>query len=146
MSRMRSLTAALLATALVACGDDGTGPGPETFAGNWTATRLEFVSTVNPAQRIEVIALGATFSLLLRSNGTWDATLTFPGEPDEDLSGTWTSTVDVFTMVETGGSNTMQFDYLLAGNTLTLTGADGEFDLNDDGVDDPVLINITLTR
>ena len=45
-----------------------------------------------------------------------------------------------------GSNNQMQFDATLSGNTLTLTGADRDYDLNDDGMPEPAKLNLTLTR
>jgi hypothetical protein len=147
MRSIRTLAFGLAAAlTLLSCGDDGTGPGPETLAGTWTATRFEYVDATDATNRVELIGLGGTLVVQLQGNGTFSYAVTFPGEPDETSSGTWSSTADTFTMQESGSSFGLTFDFVLAGNTLTLTGADTEYDFDDDGVDDEAELNITLVR
>ncbi|MBS1242166.1 MAG: hypothetical protein H6R40_1593 [Gemmatimonadetes bacterium] len=124
----------------VACSDD-TGPSEDELVGTWNATKLEFVA---PGVAVDAIAFGATMQLVLGSNGTYTVTLGFPGEGTETETGTWSASEDVLTL--SGSDGDMQFDMSLSGNTLTLTGADGEFDVDDDGVDDPVTVNVTLVK
>jgi hypothetical protein len=146
MRAIRTLVLGLAALTLISCGDDGTGPAPETFAGTWTATRFEYVDATDATNRIELIGLGATLVLQLQGNGTFSYTVTVPGEPDETSSGTWSNTADTFTMQEAGSSFGLTFDFVRSGNTLTLTGADAEYDIDDDGVEEEAKLNITLVR
>jgi hypothetical protein len=124
----------------VACSDD-TGPSEDELVGTWNATKLEFVTE---GLTFDAIAFGATLQLVLRGDGTYTVTLGFPGEPAETETGTWSASEDVLTL--SGSSGDMQFDMSLSGGTLRLTGADGEFDIDDDGVDEPVKVNLTLVR
>ena len=124
----------------VACSDD-TGPSEDELVGTWNATKLEFVGG---GLTIDVIAFGATLEMVLRSDQTYTITLGFPGEPSETETGTWSASKDVLTLSDSDGE--MQFDMSLSGNTLSLANADGEFDVNDDGIDDPVKINLTLVK
>jgi hypothetical protein len=127
----------------VACSDD-TGPSEDELVGTWNATKFEFVSVANPNLKLDAIAFGATLMMVLHSDGTYTITTGFPGEPTETETGTWSASEDVFTLSDSEGD--MQFDMSLSGNTLTLAGADGEFDLNDDGIDEPAKVNVTLVR
>lgn len=142
----RMVLAAACASALVAC-DDGTGPSAEELAGTWNATKAELVSVANPSIRLDVVALGGTVQLVLNENKTFTLTSTLPGEPAEVASGTWSSSVDQLTLTFTSGlSGDMQFDMALSGDTLTLGGADDDFDFNDDGVEEPAKVYLTLAR
>lgn len=137
----------VLAALGAGCSDDGgTGPSQESLAGTWRATKLEYVSVANPANRVEAIGLGMTFTIVLQGNGTFAVTMTHPGEPNESFTGTWSVSHDVFTMRETGEPFDMQFDFVLSGSTLTLTGADVDFDINGDDVEEPCKVNVTLVR
>jgi hypothetical protein len=146
---MRTLTRTWLmaaaATTMVACGDDGgTGPDPETLVGSWRATKAELVSVANPATKVDLVAQGATVLLVLTEAKAFTLTLTVPGQPAEVTTGTWTSSQDLLSLNYSGGN--WQFDLVLSGNTLTLSGANGEWDFNDDGIDDPVKVNLILAR
>lgn len=147
---MRSLrTIPLVALlAAVACGDDdGTGPAPATLAGTWQATKVEYVLVANPNTRIDLVQLGGTATLVLESAGAFTAVSTFPGEPPFTSAGTWSASADVLTLSFISGQfGTWQFDMTLSGNTLTLSGADADFDVDDDGQDDPAKLNLVLVR
>ena len=142
----RLVFAGMLALAVACGGDDDNGPSSSDFTGTWDATKFEFVNVANTADRIEVIGLGGSLTVVLNSNGTCTLTIQIPGEPPEVENCTWSAGVDVFTLRPSSMSGQFQFDYTLSGNTLTLTGADAEFDFNDDGIDDAAKLNITLVR
>lgn len=146
MRAFRTLGLALTALTLASCGDDGTGPSAESLAGTWTATAFEYVSTADPGDRVELIGLGGTLVTEIRSGGTYSYVFTLPGQPTETSTGTWSSTADTFTMHESGSTFALTFDMVLSGNTLTLTGADTEYDFDLDGVDDDAELNLTLVR
>lgn len=141
----RSLIVMLVAALAAACGGGGSGAAPAELVGSWGATRLEFVSAAAPTTRVEVIAQGASLTVVLSEGGTFEETLQVPGEPDEDRSGAWSASSDILTLTYSPTSS-MQFGYTLAGDTLTLGGADGEFDFDDDGSDEAAKVNVTLTR
>jgi hypothetical protein len=129
----------------LACGGSGGGAGPE-LAGTWTATKFEFVSTASPATRVELLAMGGHATLVLRADKTYTVTTEIPGEPTETRSGTWASSSDVLTLRQTGIAGDLQFDYALSGNTLTASGANGEFDFDGDGAMEPAKLSIVATR
>jgi len=140
----RILVAGLVAGAVGACGGDGTGPSEQTLTATWHATKAEFVSVVNPAQKVDLVAIGGSVVLTLNANNTFTMTTTTPGKPVEQVSGTWSSSTDVLTL--TYGLGNSQFDMALNGDMLLLTGANGSFDVNGDSVDDEVKVNLTLLR
>lgn len=135
---------ALVAAGAVGCGSDGTGPSPDTLAATWNATQAQFISVTNPAQMADVVGMGGSVPLTLNANNTFTMTTMTPGHPMEQLSGTWSSSIDVLTLHH--GSGTSQFQMTHSGNTLTLTGAHGSFDVNGDDVDEEVTMNFTMTR
>jgi hypothetical protein len=140
----RTLLAGLVAAAAAGCGGDQTGPSPNTLTATWNATSAQFVSVANPAQMAELVGMGGSVKLTLNANNTFTMTTMSPGNPMEQLTGTWSSSVDVLTL--THGTGTSQFDMTLNGNTLTLKGAHGSFDVNGDDVDEAVTMNFTMTR
>jgi hypothetical protein len=76
----------------------------------------------------------------------YTVTTEIPGEPTETRSGTWASSSDVLTLRQTGIAGDLQFDYALSGNTLTASGANGEFDFDGDGAMEPAKLSIVATR
>ena len=135
---------------LASCGGDGddtTGPVNNGLVGTWDATAIQLTSVADPADVVELISQGANGRLVLQSNGDFGLSIGIPGEPTEFGNGTWGST-DVLTLNFGDGDiqGTWQFDIDLNGNTLRLTGADTEWDFDDDGTDDPAKLDLTLTR
>jgi hypothetical protein len=130
---------------LVACSGDDTTSSVD-LAGTWNVTRYELVSTTSSPTRVDLIALGATAQLVMRSDGTYQLTMTGTGAQDETGSGTWSASSDVVTITRVGMSGQMQFNYSLSGSTLTLVGADTEWDFNGDGVDEPAKLNMTVVK
>lgn len=140
----QAVFAGLVAAAAAGCGSDGTGPSPDTLTATWNATKAQFVSVANPAQMAEVVGMGGSVTLTLNANNTFTMTTMTPGHPMEQLTGTWSSSIDVLTLHH--GSGTSQFEMTHSGNTLTLMGAHGSFDVNGDNADEEVTINLTMTR
>lgn len=151
---MRVAVVALVAAAVLsgACGSsDGgsgspTGPSGSTLAGTWKATRAEFVGVANPSQRVEVVALGVSVTLVLTSGGTFTLTIVEPGVPPEVTNGSWTSSSDTLRMTPGGMSWSWEFDMNLSGSTLALSNATFEFDVNGDDRDDQTKLSMTLVR
>ncbi|HSB55680.1 MAG TPA: hypothetical protein VLD58_15070 [Gemmatimonadales bacterium] len=137
-----------LGVAVAACGGGATAPSPTSFAGSWRATKVEYVSIANPATKIDVIAQGATLTVQLNAGGSYSSVMTIPGEPQENTTGTWSASSDIFTMhwLEGAIPNEMQFDYALGSSTLTLTGADTDFDFAGTGQSQAAKLNVTLVR
>ena len=136
----------LATTALsLACGGgNGTGPSPETLTGTWQATKAEMVSQANPATKVDLVALGGQVRLVLTGSKTFTLTVSMPGDPDEITTGSWSSSVDLLTLAYASGA--WQFSMTLSGDPLTLSGADAEYDFNDDGQDEPAKINLVMVR
>jgi phosphoheptose isomerase len=149
---MRAPHVVLLAAAAVgvACGGSSSSTSPSQIAtglvGTWRATRANYRSVANAALQTEVIAQGTTMTLVLESGGTFSLTIVDPGQQGNVVTGTWTSSRDVLTIVRTGQSGNSQFDMTLNGNTLTLTGGSALFDFESDGRMEEAKLDMTLTR
>jgi hypothetical protein len=134
--------------ALAACGDDGgTAPDAGELTGNWRATKIEYASVANSSQKVDLTTLGVTVTLTLNAGSTYLLITTAPGQAAQTLSGTWTANRDVLTLKWTGQfSGEMQFDMALSGTSLTLSGADADYDFNGDDQDDPAKLTLVLVR
>ncbi len=136
----------LASAALVACSSSSSGPNPSSLTGTWTATKMEFVKVGTSATAVDLVANGATVTLQMMASHDYTLTVRMPGQADEVTSGTWSSSSDVLTMTMAGISGERQFDMNLSGNTITLSGANVDFDFNDDGIDEPAKLNMVLTK
>jgi hypothetical protein len=123
-----------------------TGPEDETsFIGTWHATKAEYVSVANSGTKADIIAQGSTLSLVF-SSGSFVLTITDPGQDSEVFNGTWSASKDVMTLTWTSGlSGESQFDWLLDGNTMTLTGGHMPFDFTP-GSPEEAILNLILVK
>lgn len=146
---MKLMTSAmLLALGLVsgACGG-GSAPPAQTFVGTWNATRYELVNPSSPTTKVELISQGASATLVLRADNTFQLSFGMAGHGDEAGSGTWSASVDVLTLHQNAPfTSTFQFDYALSGSTLTLTGGGSEWDFDGDGTPEAATLNVTAVK
>jgi hypothetical protein len=148
MHRISLLFLLLALPIAAACSDDDpAGPPADELTGTWTATSLELISAADANTRVDLIDLGFTCTLMLEEDGDFVITVVDPEIGNVGGSGHWIST-DVLTMefLEGQFNVTWQFDISLTGSTLRLTGADAEYDFDDDGTEDAAKINLTLVR
>ena len=135
----------------IACGDDDPVAPPEaTLTGTWNVTSIDLISDANANDRVDLIALGASATLVLAQNNGFTFTLTWAEPPggvwgnDVTQVGTWSST-DVLTL-STAPNNTWQFEAVLNGDALTLTEADTSYDFDGDGNVESASFNMDLVR
>jgi hypothetical protein len=92
----------------VACGGGGSPTTPSEVAsgltGTWRVTRAEYINATNSAQSVDVIAQGTTMTLVLQAGGTFTLTIVDPGQAANVVTGTWTSSRDVLTIVRTAAT------------------------------------------
>ena len=136
------LAIALVGLALLACGDDDS-PGTPLY-GTWDVTKSEYVSAGDPPVSVDLIGAGGSGTVELNADASYDATIVPPGGASEQTTGTWSFTESTLTLRESGSSVTWTFDRTLEGDTMVLTGADAEYDFDDDGTPDPATWNVTL--
>jgi hypothetical protein len=144
----RAMAAAIFSLCAVvgfgACGGNSvTGPGVDTLAGTWRATRAQYTAG---SSSIEVIAQGTSMTLTLNSSGTFTLAIVDPGQAGTTTSGTWTASSDVLTLRPSNATFDIQFDMTLSGSTLTLSGGHMQFDVNKDGTLDEAVLNAIFVR
>ncbi len=112
------------------------GEPSDAFEGTWDATKLEYTSVASPTTKVDVIALGGSYSVVLNGDGTVQASLRAPGETEPTVvSGTWSVEGSTFTLAPNAGPS-LVFTYTLSGTTLTVAGASNAYDFNGDQVDE----------
>lgn len=135
--------APIVALGAAACADPA-GPDPAGITGTWNATRIEYVRE-GTGEAVDAVPLGWTATLVLNGDATFVFTLTPAGEPPQVLSSNWELDGDLLRFVFPGGG-VIAWDAVLSGDVLELTGADGAYDFDADGMMDPAKQNITLAR
>ena len=111
----RTLTATLLLTAAVACGDGPTSPSVEAVTGTYTATQL---TTTEGGTSTNQLAAGASITLTLNANGTTSGRFIVPGELDADLTGTWTLSGTTVSLSHSADTFLTDTDFQVQGNRL----------------------------
>ena len=145
-AKRSGLVLLLFVGAALACSNDGVGPSVDQIVGTWTATKVEYVSVSQPVQTVDLIAEGGTATLVLNANESYTFTLTPSGEPPVIDTGDWDLDGDIFTVMPNGTTFELQFEIALSGNTLTLSGADAEYDFDDDQQEEDAKMNLVLVR
>jgi len=146
--RIRSLSAAccLSILALAACGkDDPTGPKNEEITGTWNATKVEYVGKTS-AVTVDLIAEGATATLVINADNSFEYVLTPSGGVQEVTGGTWELDSELFRATPSGMSWSWEWTVTLVTGTLTLAGAGAEYDCDHDGTPEDAVWNLVLTR
>jgi hypothetical protein len=135
-----------IGAAVMACGGGGgTGPPQSELVGTWQVAKCEYVSTTGLGQ-VDLIAGGGTGTLVLTAEDTLRLVVTPASGPQVTLTATYTTSSDLMRVTPAGASWYWAWDMALTGNTLRLTGADAEYDFNQDGTDDPAKWNLVMTK
>lgn len=130
MSRFRTyMLTGSLAGVVLGCGG-GTGPDLPNVVGTWNATKIQVTNKANVAQTSNLTLLGATLTVVFRSDNTFTATFAAPGQPADASTGTWTQNSSTLTLTDdsSSGSDVNTFAYTVSGGTLTLSGGEIDFD------------------
>lgn len=148
MSRARhAATVALVTILLTACGKDNpTGPKPSEITGRWTATKVEYVNKAAPATRVDLIALGTAVVVSINSDKSFLSIETPSGGSPDTTTGDWSMDGEIFKVTPTGMPFSWEWNAALSGNTLSLTGADMEYDFDGNSVPEQADQNMTLVR
>ncbi len=106
------LTAAVVSGGMAACGDS-TGPDSLSLVGTW-----DFIGFSDAGVEAETTG---TWVFSADGTVTLQGTVTFPGEPTDDISGDATYEQTGTTVVLTFGSDTTTWTLSISGNVATLT-------------------------
>ncbi len=143
-----SLGIALLASVAVGCSDSAGPEGsatPADLVGQWIASAYTVTSVADPTMSAELIALGMTLTITFTET-SYTGVVTFPGEPQEDFSGTYTIEGQSLILDEVGEVDLETMAYSLLGSILTLSGDDDSYDFDDDGQEEPATFVTVLDK
>ena len=143
---MRHTTIAMaglvLAMAGAGCGGGGDkieAPSTQTFARTWHLTKCEYVNVANTSQKVDLIASGWVIDLIVSDNMTYLFSATPPGGTVHTSGGTWSVSGSMVNFTPDGSSYSWQFTAQVTETTMTLSGADAEYDFNNDGTPDAAI-------
>ena len=146
-----SLGIALLASVAVGCSDSGTTTGPTGSAtpsqlvGTWVGSSYVVTSVANSTLSADLFDMGMTLTITFTETG-YSGLSTFPGDLDENFSGTYTISGLQITTNEVGQVDPEIFTYSLSGSILTMSGDDETYDFDNDGVEEPATFVIILNK
>jgi hypothetical protein len=139
----------VVAALLSACGDAAIAADPHLapFVGDWAASELVVASPMAPDATLELIGLGATFTINIQPSGLYTAVLVFAGQGQTEIgqvSVSGGSTVILNREFPTPSREISTFAFVNA-DCFILEG-DTEFDFNLDGTPEPALVRFVLDR
>jgi hypothetical protein len=128
------------------CGDDNpSGPSKDEITGTWQATKVEYTTTAG-VPMADLIALGGSASLVLNADNSLVYTITPAAGVPNVTTGTWHLSTDMMTVTPSGMLFSWQFDVEYTSDQLRMSGADVEFDYDNDDIDEPAKLNLVFTR
>ncbi len=144
------LFAALVVAPLLACSSDATGPEiPGELVGRWDATSMVLTSVDDPdisADLVQDERFGGSFELIIRADGSYEATLIVFGTPQGELGTLEVSgSTLIFHPDQDAGGTPGRATWSVSGDRLTLDG-ETTFDFNQDQQDEEATLHIELVR
>ncbi|MEM7380453.1 MAG: hypothetical protein AAF361_04555 [Bacteroidota bacterium] len=132
------------------CSLQGTNLSVSDIAGNWDATTANFgLDVTGPVQEIDIVAEGGSVTLSIQSGGRFTLSITEPGEPSDNSSGSLCFDEDLLIVnFDEDGPDEYEFfaiQFNSGTNTLTIEGPT-TFDFDGDGQSEPARVFLVLTR
>ena len=143
----------LLLICLQACeedeGNDLTGSviSISDIQGSWNATRAEFdIAGTGTSMAIDIVAAGGTVTLVIQSNGRFTLTITQTGQTPEISTGQMSFDEDLLVVEFDDSPGESEFFGIQSTATTLSINGQTEFDLDDDGTDDPARVELDFVR
>jgi hypothetical protein len=137
--------AILLGVLTFACASkEPTGPDRlkvADLAGNWTGKKHEFINKMDPAQKIDIIAMGWSITMEIKSNGRF----TFRVE-ESAASGILRIQGGNLILKWDGDKEEYTVAFSLSRNRLTITDHNASYDFDSDGTSEPATAVLVLER
>ena len=123
----------------IGCGES-TGITVQELVGDWNATQYQYTDNANPAQQVDLIGQGASFTMSVTADGR--ASTLFDDGQGSTSSDDGTLSPDGHTVTIAGRA----FDAQRSGDVLTLTDAANFYDFDSDGSDESATLVIRMLR
>lgn len=135
----------LLTLFLTGCSDDSTGVDKELapLVGEWRATALVLTSAANPDLNVDLIDMGATFTLSVLGNGQYTAYLSAFQQSNTEIGRIEVSGSQVTISPTTPPGPSIVGTFEFQGSVLVLDG-ETEYDFNQDGISESALVHMEL--
>lgn len=145
--RMSWMVASGLAAAVATgCSDDPSDVTAGELTGLWGAVSMVYTSQADPSLEVDLVGTeGATFSIQLYSDGSYQSQLSGPGVPTEVETGEFAVQNQQLLLSPSGGAQRtldLSFNHAL----LTLTEPDTSWDFDDDGTAEAASLEMVLDR
>lgn len=132
-------------------GDNGgvpfTGATVNDIVGNWEVTQAQFTTVnANPAQETEVIALGATGTLAVASDGRFTLVITPSGENPQITTGQFGVVNDMLSVVFDYDPGTTVFWSIQSSNTAMFLVGPIKYDFENDGDIEDATVELDLVK
>jgi hypothetical protein len=136
----------LVAAVATACSKESTAPDPAVapFVGDWAADTLILTSEADPQTSLDLVALGATFTLNVQPSGQYTAILIYSGQSKTEF-GKLEVSGQTLTLHPTSSDPPTAGTYSFNGDHLIVDG-ETEFDFNLDGTMDPARVHFDLVK
>lgn len=129
-----------------ACSKDSVTADPAVapFVGDWAADSLVLTSVADPQTSLDLIALGAQFTLNVQPSGQYTAILIYGGQAPTEF-GKLEVSGQTLTLRPNGSGSPTAGTYSFNGNHLIVDG-ETQFDFNLDGTNEPALEHLDLVK
>lgn len=129
---------------LVGCSDEDSleAPSVENFARHWNVTSDEYLHASNGAITVDLVAEGWTIDLYVNDNGRLRFVWTPPGGEESFWDANWSVAGGSVIVTRDGSPFSWEFAARVGEESMTLRGADAEYDFDANGTPEPAIWNM----
>lgn len=146
--RTRTLFALIAAALLLpsGCSDDPVEPpSVENFARSWSLTSCAYRSNANPALSADLVGSGWAINLFVNDNGRLRYAWTPPGGEPDFWDGSWSVDGGALVVTRDGFGFSWEFEARVQEASMTMSGAQAEYDFDNDGTPEAATWNLAGT-
>lgn len=126
------------------CSDDDAAepPSAENFARTWHLTSCVYRSAANSTVSVDLIASGWAIDLMVNDNGRLRYAWTPPGGDADFWDGSWSVDGGSLVVTRDGFMFSWEFEAQVQESTMSLTGAQAEYDFDANGTPEDATWNL----